>query len=67
MKKATARPVSTVRKDSAWSFAAMMFMPSFCFVFASVAHLMLVVPEVETTVLPLRSASDLMLDDFFAT
>ncbi|MNC86564.1 hypothetical protein D3C83_22360 [compost metagenome] len=67
MKNATARPVSTVRNDSAWSLAAMMFMPSFCLVFASVAHLMLVVPEVETTVLFFRSLRDLMLELFLAT
>jgi hypothetical protein len=29
--------------------------------------LMLVVPEVDTTVLPFRSFSDLMLEDFLAT
>jgi len=37
-----------------------MFMPRFFSVFTAVAHLMLVVPAVETTVLPFRSASDLM-------
>src|SRR5882672_423089 len=45
----------------------MMFMPRFFSTFNSVAFLMLVVPEVETTVLPLRSVSDLMFEDFFAT
>ncbi len=67
MKNAAARPVSTIRNDSAWSFAAMMFMPRFCFWFSSVSHLMLVVPAVDTTVLPLRSASLPILDAFFAT
>ena len=44
-----------------------MFMPRFCFWFSSVSHLMFVVPEVDTTVLPFRSASLLILEAFFAT
>ena len=38
-------------------FAEMMFMPSFCSALISVICLMLVVPAVETIVLPFRSAS----------
>src|SRR3954453_17884727 len=45
----------------------MMFMPKFCCALISVICLMLVVPAVETIVLPLRSASLWMLADFFAT
>ena len=67
MKNATARPVSTIRNASAWSFAVRIDRPRFCFAFSSVTHLRLVVPDVDTTVLPLRSASVLMFDAFFAT
>ena len=41
-------------------------MPMFCLPFSSVSHLMLVVPAVDTTVLPFRSASVLIFDDFRA-
>src|SRR5258706_6937937 len=64
---ATARPVSTIWNASGWPFAEMMFMPRFCAALISVICLMLVVPAVETMVLPLRSFSDLMFDDFFDT
>src|SRR5713101_4447989 len=67
MTNATARPVSTIWNASAWPFAEMMFMPRFCAALISVICLMLVVPAVETMVLPFRSASDLMLEDFLAT
>ena len=59
--KAAARPVSTIRNASAWSLAARMFMPRFCCALISVICLMLVVPEVETMVLPLRSSSCLQV------
>src|SRR5260221_10102447 len=65
--KATARPVSTIWKASGWPLAEMMFMPRFCWPLISVICLMLVVPAVETMVLPLRSASFCSLADFFAT
>ena len=42
-------------------------MPRFCAALISVICLMLVVPAVETIVLPLRSLSVLMFEDFFAT
>ncbi len=64
---ATARPVSTIWNASGWPLAEMMFMPRFCAALISVICLMLVVPAVETIVLPFRSLSVLMLDDFFAT
>ena len=67
MKNATARPVSTIRNASAWSLAARMFMPRFCWAFSSVMSLMFVVPEVETTCLPLRSWSVLTFDPFLLT
>ncbi len=41
-------------------------MPRFCAALISVICLMLVLPAVETMVLPFRSLSVLMLDDFFA-
>src|SRR5215470_1714742 len=65
--KAIARPVSTIWKASGWPLAEMMFMPRFCAALISVICLMLVVPAVETMVLPFRSASVLMFEDFFAT
>ena len=49
------------------ALAEMMFMPRFCSALISVIRLMLVVPAVDTTVLPLRSASVLMFEAFFAT
>ena len=58
--KATARPVSTIWKASGWPLAEMMFMPRFCAALISVICLMLVVPAVETMVLPFRSSSCLM-------
>src|SRR6202008_4706008 len=64
---ATARPVSTIWNASGWPWAEMMFMPRFWAALISVICLMLVVPAVETMVLPLRSLSVLMFDDFFAT
>src|SRR5437773_655918 len=64
MTKATARPVSTIWKASGWPFAEMMFMPRFCAPLISVICLMLVVPAVETRVLPFRSASERMFADF---
>ena len=67
MKNATARPVSTMRNASAWSLAVRIDMPMFFDAFSSVSHLMFVVPAVETTVLPLRSASMLTFDAFLAT
>src|SRR5262245_63274047 len=55
--KAAARPVSTIRNASAWSLAARMLRLSpFCAPI-SVICLMLVVPDVDTTVLPLRSST----------
>src|SRR5512140_940796 len=59
--------MSSIWKASGWPLAEMMFMPRFCAALISVICLMLVVPAVETMVLPFRSASDLMLEDFFAT
>src|SRR5690606_34567018 len=41
--------------------------PSFCWSLAPVAHRMLLVPAVDTTVLPFRSSRLLMFDDFLAT
>src|SRR4029077_5116108 len=64
---ATARPVSTIWKASGWPFAEMMFMPRFWAAFSSVICLMLVVPAVETMVLPLRSTRVLRFAAFFAT
>src|SRR6202041_1060304 len=45
----------------------MMLMPRLRAALASLSCLMLVVPEVETTDLPLRSSIDLMLFDFLET
>ena len=67
MKKATARPVSTIRKASVCSCAGRMVMPRFFCPFSSVACLMLVVPDVDTTVLPLRSLRLLRLAAFLLT
>ena len=67
LQNASARPVSTIRNASAWSLAGMMLMPRFCLPFSSVSHLMLVVPDVDTTVLPLRSIRFFTCDDFFTT
>src|SRR3977135_195246 len=64
---ATARSVSTIRKDSACSLAGMMLMPRLRAALASVSCLMLVVPEVEATDLPFRSSIELILLDFFET
>ena len=64
---ATARPVSTIWNASGWPLAEMMFMPRFCAALISVICLMLVVPAVETMVLPFRSCSVLSLADFFDT
>jgi len=44
-----------------------MVMPRFLAALASVACLILVVPDVETIVLPLRSSILLMLADFLVT
>src|SRR6516164_5320270 len=67
MTKAPARPVSTIRNASAWSLAARMLRLSpFCAPI-SVICLILVVPEVDTTVLPLRSSTVLRFADFFDT
>src|SRR2546430_9675753 len=65
--KAAARSVSTIRNASAWSLAAMMLMPRLRAALASVSCLMLVVPEVETTDLPLRSSIEFILLDFLET
>src|SRR5947207_14228091 len=65
--KAAARPVSTIWKASGWPFAEMMFKPRFCAALISVIPLMLVVPAVETTVLPFRSCRVLRFADVFAT
>ena len=54
--KATARPVSTIRNASAWSLAGRIVRPRLRAVFTSLICRMLVVPDVETTVLPLRSS-----------
>src|ERR1700684_456404 len=64
---ATARSVSTIRKASAWSLAGMILMPRLRAALASVSCLMLVVPEVETTDLPLRSSILSSLLDFLDT
>src|ERR1700732_4619839 len=64
---ATARSVSTIRNDSACSLAGRMLMPRLRAALASVSCLMLVVPEVEATGLPLRSSIELSLLDFFET
>src|SRR5579871_3531033 len=53
---ATARSVSTIRNDSACSLAGMMLMPRLRAALASVSCLMLVVPDVDATDLPLRSS-----------
>src|SRR5260370_35435159 len=45
----------------------MLVMPRFCAAWISVICLMLVVPAVETMVLPFRSLSDLSLADFLET
>src|SRR5213595_1372992 len=65
--KATARPVSTIWNASGWPLAEMMFMPRFCCALISVICLMLVVPAVETMVLPFRSGSALRFAARFAT
>src|SRR6202049_5350444 len=65
--KAAARPVSTIWKASGWPLAEMMFMPRFFCVLISVICLMLVVPAVETIVLPFRSFNVFRLADFFDT
>ena len=65
--KATARSVSTIRNASAWSLAGMMLMLRLRAALASVSCLMLVVPAVETTVLPFRSSIELILLDFLET
>src|SRR5258708_29214804 len=64
---ATARSVSTIRNDSACSLAGMMLMPRLRAALASVSCLILVVPDVEATDLPLRSSIELSLLDFFET
>src|SRR5437879_11332099 len=64
---AAARPVSTIWNASGWPLAEMMFMPRFFAALISVIPLMLVVPAVETMVLPLRLSSLSSLADFFAT
>src|SRR5260370_21031022 len=64
---ATARSVSTIRKVSACSLAGMMLMPRLRAALASVSCLMLVVPEEETTDLPLRASIELRLLDFLET
>ena len=50
-------------KASPWSFASMMFMPSTRASFTLRNSVMLVVPLVETTVLPRRSSHLRMPDD----
>ena len=57
--KATARPVSRVRKDSPWSLALMMFIPIFLSSFILRSSRSEVVPAVVTTFLPARSAKSL--------
>ena len=47
--------------------AEMMFMPRFLSVLICVMSFRLLVPAVETMVLPFRSFSVLMFDDFFDT
>src|ERR1700738_4335075 len=64
---ATARSVSTIRHDSACSLAGLMLMPGLGAALASVGSLILVVPELEATDLPLRSSIELSLLDFFET
>src|SRR5215831_10692233 len=67
MTKAAARPVSTIRNASAWSLAARMLrLRPFCAPI-SVICLILVVPEVDATVLPLRSSTVFRFADFFDT
>src|SRR6266436_622456 len=67
MTNATARSVSTIRNASAWSLAGMMLTLRLRAALASVSCLILVVPEVDTTGLPLRSSIELILLDFFET
>src|SRR5438270_412106 len=62
--KATARPVSTIWNASGWPLAEMMFIPRFFSELSWVASLMLLVPAVETIVLPLRLSSVGTLDVF---
>src|SRR5438270_283531 len=57
MTKAAARSVSTIRKASALSLAGMMVAPRLRATLASVTCLMLVVPAVDTTVLPFSSSA----------
>ena len=54
--KATARPDSSIMKDSPWSLAEMMFMPIFLSAFMALSRRSEVVPAVVTTFLPLRSS-----------
>ncbi|CRR62018.1 hypothetical protein PAERUG_P54_1_London_24_VIM_2_04_13_00020 [Pseudomonas aeruginosa] len=63
--KATARPDSSIMKDSPWSLAEMMFMPIFLSAFMALSRRSEVVPAVVTTFLPLRSSKSLMLAVFF--
>ena len=67
MTKAAARSVSTMRKASAWSLAVRMLMPRWRAVLASLSWRMLVLPEVETTVFPLRSSILSMWEAFLET
>ncbi|MDT4857301.1 hypothetical protein FQZ97_917210 [compost metagenome] len=65
--KATARPDSSIRKDSPWSLALMMFMPIFCSAFIALSRRSEVVPAVVTTFLPLRSAKSAMPEVFLVS
>ncbi|MNP39552.1 hypothetical protein D3C76_1331340 [compost metagenome] len=57
--KATARPDSSIWKDSPWSLAEMTFMPICLSAFIDLRIRSDVVPAVVTTFLPLRSAKSL--------
>src|SRR6266536_2088235 len=64
---ATARPLSSVRKDSPWSFALMMFILMLFSSFILRRSRSEVVPAVVTTFLPSRSGKSLTGESFFAS
>ncbi|CPP24564.1 Uncharacterised protein [Bordetella pertussis] len=66
MKNAAARPLATVSMAAGWSLVGMMRMSRLSFSLACVSQRILLVPAVETTVLPFMSSSFLRLDDFLA-
>ena len=65
--KARARPDSSIRNDSPWSLAEMMFMPICFSAFMIFSRRSEVVPAVVTTFLPLRSGKSLTPEVFLVS